>query len=205
MMSDQDPFRSAWRALWPKAHPRDGESEEQRPAAAPAQAAEPAQTEREPVSVPAFLDLSATADPSGQPQPETAAERRPDPPPVARALDESIPLLTEIVELPQPAEEALPESLAQVDWSRLALQVREQVLDDLLRQPERLLDEPLRERVQRVVERATRALALELRATVEETVREAIAVAVAEELTRIQAEILYRGDATRVPDPNDQN
>lgn len=146
--------------------------------------------------------------------PGVPARRRPAPPAlrmaptrapapaVASAFDETIPTLTEIVPTPLDAGDELPRTLDEVDWSGLALQVREQVLDALLRQPERFLDEPLRERLQRVVARATKALTLEIRTSVDEAVRDAVAHAVAEELMRVQAEILDRGQATRVPDPN---
>ncbi len=207
-MSDQDPFHSAWRALWPQAHPEKSEADD---ATSGNDATGEDVLKRTPPQRPAPIPATPWVAPERTapvvPEaPSVVAAAPPDadaPEPVARALDETIPLLTEVLELPPELDDGLPRTLDEVDWSRLALQVREQVLDDLLRQPERFLDEPLRERVQRVVERGTRALAIEIRASVEESVREAIALAVAEELTRVQAEILYRGHTTRVPDPND--
>jgi len=117
--------------------------------------------------------------------------RRP-PPPAPGGPDEAIPMLTEIVQVPRYAPEELPKSLAEVSWADLAERVRENVTERLVRRSEALLDAKLRESLQLVIDRAADSLAAELRAALSQTVRDVVARAVKEELTRLHAEIARR-------------
>ena len=120
------------------------------------------------------------ADPAGAP-PRTGAQ-----------AEESIPMLTEIVSVPRYAAEELPASLGDVDWAGLAERVRENVTERLTRRSQALLDAQLRESLQAVVDRAAESLAAELRGTLSQMVRDIVARAVTEELTRVHAEIARR-------------
>jgi uncharacterized membrane-anchored protein YjiN (DUF445 family) len=118
-------------------------------------------------------------------------ETRPLGPP-APAPDEAIPMLTEIVQVPRYVAEELPKSLDDVDWAELAERVRENVTERLTRRSQALLDAQLRESLQAVVDRAAESLASELRASLSQMVRDIVARAVTEELTRVHAEIARR-------------
>ncbi len=189
-MSDHDPFQSAWRALWPEAGKAGGEQPQPPPVAA-----QPAE------------EVVPAAEPEAEPEETVAAaekRRRVSPPrrqsdrnPLVDPLDATIPILTQVVELSDYAGETLPRSLDEVDWSALAVMVRERVLEGLRSRPGSLLDKPIRERLQRIVERGTRALAAEIRSELEEAMRDAVAHAVSEELTKLQEEIVSRVEATR--------
>jgi hypothetical protein len=106
--------------------------------------------------------------------------------------DEAIPMLTEIVQVPRYAPEELPASLGDVEWAGLAERVRENVTERLTRRSQALLDAQLRESLQNVVDRAAESLAAELRASLSNMVRDIVARAVTEELTRVHAEIARR-------------
>lgn len=196
-MSEHDPFQSAWRALWPQ----PGKTTGGQPQPAPA-AVEPA-----PEADQAAPEDATAAAPAAPPETTVVAakkRRRVSPPrrqsdraPLVDPLDATIPILTQVVELPDYAGETLPRSLDEVDWSRLAVMVRERVLEGLLARPGSFLDEPIRERLPRIVERGTRALAAEIRSELEEAMRDAIAHAVTDELTRLQEEIVSRTEAAR--------
>ena len=110
----------------------------------------------------------------------------------APAPDEAIPMLTEIVQVPRYAAEELPGSLEAVDWAELAERVRENVTERLTRRSQALLDAQLRESLQTVVDRAAESLAAELRASLSQMVRDIVARAVTEEITRVHAEIARR-------------
>jgi hypothetical protein len=107
--------------------------------------------------------------------------------------DEAIPMLTEIVDVPRYVPEDLPETLAEVDWSSLAERVRENVTERLGRRSQLMLDELLRDSLQAVVDRAADSLAAELRGSLSQMVRDIVARAVTEEITRVHAEISKRG------------
>jgi hypothetical protein len=109
------------------------------------------------------------------------------------APDEPIPMLTEVVQVPRYATHELPRSLGDVDWAALAERVRENVTERLSRRSQALLDAQMRESLQAIVDRAAEALALELRTTMAQVVREIVDRAVTEELTRLHAEITRRG------------
>jgi hypothetical protein len=124
----------------------------------------------------------------------------PSPPPAAAGTaagtgsgsDAAIPMLTEIVQVPRYAPEDLPRALEDVDWSGLAERVRENVTERLARRSQALLDAALRDSLQAVVDRATESLAADLRESVTRTVRDLVAQAVNEEITRVHAEIARR-------------
>jgi hypothetical protein len=106
--------------------------------------------------------------------------------------DTAIPMLTEIVQVPRYAPEELPRALEDVDWSGLAERVRENVTERLARRSQALLDAALRDSLQAVVDRATESLAADQRESVTRTVRDLVAQAVNEEITRVHAEIARR-------------
>ena len=194
-MSDHDPFQSAWRALWPDAAKAPGEQPQPPGAAEPATrpAIEPA---TEPATEP-VADPETTVVAAERRRRVSPPRRQSDRNPMVDPLDATIPILTQVVELSDYAGETLPRSLEEVDWSSLAVMVRERVLEGLLNRPGSFLDAPIRERLPRIVERGTRALAGEIRAELEEAMRDAVAHAVTEELTRLQEEIVSRIEAAR--------
>jgi hypothetical protein len=117
---------------------------------------------------------------------------RPDAPAARAGGDEPIPMLTEIVEVPRYLAEELPETLAEVDWAELGERVRANVLERLARRTQALLDAQLRETLQPVIDRTVESVAAELRASLPLLVRDVVARAVNEELTRVHAEIARR-------------
>ena len=129
-------------------------------------------------------------DPS-RPDPESPAPR-PSAPPPAPGTDEPIPMLTEIVQVPRYGPETLPATLQEVDWAALAERVRENVTERLTRRSQALLDAQMLESLQAVIDRAAESLAAELRATMSQMVRDIVARAVTEEITRVHAEISRR-------------
>ncbi|MBW6496373.1 MAG: hypothetical protein K0B16_17820 [Burkholderiaceae bacterium] len=191
-MSDHDPFQSAWRALWPQTGTALGEQPQPEPAAVePAEEAVPtAEPATEPAAVPEATMVAAEKRRRVSP-PRRQSDRHP----LVDPLDATIPILTQVVELSDYAGETLPRSLDEVDWSSLAVRVRERVLEGLLTRPGSFLDEPIRERLPRIVERGARALAAEIRSELEEAMRDAVAHAVTEELTKLQEEIVSRMEA----------
>ena len=101
-------------------------------------------------------------------------------------------MLTEIVQVSRYVPAELPRALEDVDWSGLAERVRENVTERLARRSEALLDAALRDSLQAVVDRAAESLAADLRESVMQTVRDLVARAVNEEITRVHAEIARR-------------
>lgn len=112
------------------------------------------------------------------------AETRADP------GDDAIPMLTEVVELPRYDAAELPHALADVDWAHLALRVQENVLERLLGRSEALIDDEMQAGLEAVLSRATESLAAELRMTLGQLVRDLVARAVTDELTRVHDEIM---------------
>ncbi|MGE0799243.1 MAG: hypothetical protein AB7O55_13075 [Lautropia sp.] len=111
----------------------------------------------------------------------------------ARAAgDEPIPMLTEVVQVPRYDTEDLPQNLAEVDWGDLAQRVRENVLERLLRRSDALLDAQLQTTLTPVLERAAETVAHELHDSLNRMIRDIVARAVTEELTRLHAEIARR-------------
>ena len=112
--------------------------------------------------------------------------------PADAAIDDAIPMLTEIVDVDRYDAEELPQSLSQVDWPHLALRVQENVLERLLGRADLLLDPQLEATLRALLARATETLALELHATLRQMIRDLVARAVTEELTRLHAEMTRR-------------
>jgi len=114
--------------------------------------------------------------------------------------DDAIPMLTEVVEVPRYDTSELPGTLNAVDWSQLALRVQENVLERMLSRSEALLDAQLRANLQAVIGRATESLAADLATTLEQLIRDLVARAVTEELTRVHDEVV-RFRSGHSPDP----
>jgi hypothetical protein len=143
-----------------------------------------------PSTIPAF-GLIATLDFSG----DSSAQRQP-------SADDPIPMLTEVVQVPRYEPEDLPHSLADVDWSDLAQRVRENALERLLRRSDTLLEAQFTATLQPVVERAIETLTLEVHDALNRMIRDIVARAVTEELTRLHAEIASRNTSPhRQPAP----
>ena len=107
--------------------------------------------------------------------------------------DDAIPLLTEVVEVPRYDSSELPRTLVEIDWAQLAMRVRGNVLDGLLRRSDALLDAQLRASLQAVIGRATESLAADLGTTLEQLIRDLVARAVTEEITRVHDEVIRAG------------
>jgi molybdopterin converting factor small subunit len=114
--------------------------------------------------------------------------------------DDAIPMLTEVVEVPRYDVSELPGTLTAVDWSQLALRVQENVLERMLNRSEALLDAQLRANLQAVIGRAAESLAADLGTTLEQLIRDLVARAVTEELTRVHDEVV-RVRSGHAPDP----
>jgi hypothetical protein len=121
----------------------------------------------------------------------------PDPGSVAAAAGSDIPMLTEVVQVPRYDTEDLPQTLAEVDWGDLGQRVRENVLERLLRRSDALLDAQLQNTLTPVLERAAETVAHELHDALNRMIRDIVARAVTEELTRLHAEIAKRNRSSR--------
>lgn len=119
---------------------------------------------------------------AGTPWPAAAAS--------AATGDDAIPLLTEVVEVPRYDSGELPRSLVEIDWAQLAMRVRENVLEGLLGRSDALLDAQLHASLQAVIGRATESLAADLGTTLGQLIRDLVARAVTEEITRVHDEVI---------------
>jgi hypothetical protein len=108
----------------------------------------------------------------------------------AEAGDDAIPMLTEVVEVPRYDRSELPRTLVEIDWAQLAMRVRENVLEGLLGRSDAMLDAQLRASLQAVIGRATESLAADLGTTLEQLIRDLVARAVTEEITRVHDEVI---------------
>ena len=108
----------------------------------------------------------------------------------AETGDDAIPMLTEIVEVPRYDRSELPRTLVEIDWAQLAMRVRENVLEGLLGRSDAMLDAQLRASLQAVIGRATESLAADLGTTLEQLIRDLVARAVTEEITRVHDEVI---------------
>ncbi len=111
--------------------------------------------------------------------------------------DGSIPMLTEIIRLADDVDEPLPASLEHVDWAALAQRVRDDVLGRLMRNSDAMLAPELRATLATVLERTLQQLGDELQGTLSQLVRDLVARAVADEITRLHDEIESRGPYQR--------
>ena len=121
----------------------------------------------------------------------------PDPGSTAAMAAGDIPMLTEVVQVPRYDTEDLPQTLADVDWGDLGQRVRENVLERLLRRSDALLDAQLQNTLTPVLERAAETVAHELHDALNRMIRDIVARAVTEELTRLHAEIAKRNRSSR--------
>ena len=117
-------------------------------------------------------------------------------PPVADEADPggdaNIPMLTDVLHLPRYQGSELPGSLSEVDWTALTTRVRENVMERLMRRSEMMLDKSLHETLRVVLDRATETLAVELHDALSQMIRDLVARAVGDELTRVHTEITRR-------------
>ncbi len=104
--------------------------------------------------------------------------------------DAAIPMRTEVVEVPRYDRSELPRTLVESDGAQLAMRVRENVLEGLLGRSDALLDAQLRSSLQAVIGRATESLAADLGTTLEQLIRDLVARAVTEEITRVHDEVI---------------
>lgn len=113
--------------------------------------------------------------------------------------DGSIPMLTEIIRFAGETSDAsvpLPASLEHVEWAGLAERVRDDVLTRLMEHSDEMLVVELRNSLSLVLDRTLRQLGDELHESMSQLVRDLVARAVADEITRLHDEI-ERGDARR--------
>jgi uncharacterized membrane-anchored protein YjiN (DUF445 family) len=94
--------------------------------------------------------------------------------------------------VPRYSSAELPDTLTEVDWTQLALRVRENVLERLMRRSEVMLDAQLKSTLETITARAAESLAVEMHDSLSQLVRDIVARAVNEELTRLQTEIQRR-------------
>lgn len=104
----------------------------------------------------------------------------------------SIPMLTEIIRGPGDAREPLPAALDHVQWAELAARVRDDVLSRLMHHSDAMLASELRTSLALVLERTLRQLGDELHDAMSQLVRDLVARAVADEITRLHDEIARR-------------
>lgn len=107
------------------------------------------------------------------------------------AGDLPIPMLTEIVLVPRQEVEPTPAALDQVDWAALARKVEDSVSARLAHRAQNLLDTALRDALDAAVNRAAESLAADLRTALSQTVKEIVARAVNEEITRVHLEMTH--------------
>jgi hypothetical protein len=117
--------------------------------------------------------------------------------------DAAIPMLTEVIDLAEPAQApvsaaapdtatALPRPPEPPDWRAIEERVRDDVLERLARRMDTLFTQRLDEAASAALDRAARQLATELRGTLAELAHDLVARAVAEEITRAQLDAADR-------------
>jgi len=116
------------------------------------------------------------------------------------ADEAAIPMLTEVLLAPPPEHPARPATPPAApgddvpDLDRLALQVEASVLENLQVRTDALIEGPLDERLQAVIEISTERLVDEIRETLRLAIREAVGRAISEELARVHRELDERDD-----------
>ncbi|MDO4233335.1 MAG: hypothetical protein Q4D19_14490 [Lautropia sp.] len=103
--------------------------------------------------------------------------------------EESIPMLTDVVNVQRYQSEQLPRNFEDVDWGALAGQVRENVLERLLRRGDILLDAQINNALTPVISRAVETMTRDMHDTLNRIIRDIVARAVTEEITRLHAEM----------------
>lgn len=101
----------------------------------------------------------------------------------------SIPMLTEIIRGPGDAREPLPAALDHVQWAELAARVRDDVLSRLARHSDAILAAEMRASLALALERTLGQLGDELHDAMSRLVRDLVARAVDDEITRLHDEI----------------
>jgi hypothetical protein len=119
------------------------------------------------------------------------AQTRPQDTTLISFPEESIPMLTEVVQVPRYSKANLPESIDEVGFAALADRVEQNVMERLLRRSEQHLEERIKIDLAAVFERATQTLAADLQATLSQSIRDMVSSAVSDELTRLQSEITF--------------
>ena len=133
----------------------------------------------------------SAADPAPHDPDTQTGQPTPDP------LD--IPMLTDVVRVSRYAARELPTSLDQPDWSGLSRRIEDNVMQRLLRRTESMLDGPLQQALDQVLERHLHAMHRDLSDAMSRILRELVARAVADELARVHAEIASREAARGDP------
>lgn len=117
--------------------------------------------------------------------PDTSPDK---PAPAPPADGDDIPMLTEVLSPPPRPAPSEPPILDEASWNRIALKVEANVMQRMLRHADRLVDGPLVERLDELLERGAQRLVDDIRSTLRETVREAVSRSIAEELGKARAE-----------------
>jgi hypothetical protein len=105
--------------------------------------------------------------------------------------EDSIPMLTEVVEVPRYSRTELPDAIDDVQWAALSERVERNVMERMLRRTEQMIDAKLNQDLTLVIARATQTLSADLATTISESIRDLVSNAVADELTRLQSEITF--------------
>jgi hypothetical protein len=116
---------------------------------------------------------------------------RPSVPSLVTVPEDSIPMLTEVVEVPRYSSTELPEAIDDVQWAALSERVELNVMERMLRRTEQMIDAKLNQDLSQVIARATQTLSADLATTISESIRDLVSNAVADELTRLQSEITF--------------
>ncbi|MDO4683622.1 MAG: hypothetical protein Q4B17_12670 [Lautropia sp.] len=122
---------------------------------------------------------------------------RPAPRPVPSLRDarivqddaDAIPMLTDVVNVQRYHPDQLPQNFGDVDWGELASQVRENVLERLLRRGDILLDAQMTQALTPVISRAVETMTRDMHDTLNRMIRDIVHRAVTEEITRLHAEM----------------
>jgi hypothetical protein len=105
--------------------------------------------------------------------------------------DDNIPMLTEVVQVPRYSKAELPKAIDDIQFAALSERVERNVMERILRHSEQILDAQLRDDLSSVIQRATETLAADLKTTLSQSIRDMVARAVEDELTRLQSEITF--------------
>lgn len=146
-------------------------------------------------AVPPREQFPPVHDPLGPPPAPPPAAQAPAARPTLRDArvvsddEDSIPMLTDVVNVQRYHPDQLPRNFEDVDWSELAGQVRENVLERLLRRGDILLDAQINNALTPVISRAIETMSRDMHDTLNRMIRDIVARAVTEEITRLHAEM----------------